>query len=73
MGPAVWAEVGEGMAASTAAEVMPMREDGGEDPYPGCGCCAPTPAATRRRPSSSLRISEVAGLRVADIDLAAAY
>lgn len=28
MGPAVWAEVGEGMAASTAAEVMPSARTG---------------------------------------------
>jgi hypothetical protein len=54
----VWADVGEGMAASTAAEVA--------EPSSNCNCLMILV-------TTGLQISEVAGLRVADIDLAAAY
>ena len=37
MGPAVWAEVGEGMAASTAAEVMPSATTGAKTHIPAAG------------------------------------
>ena len=37
MGPAVWAEVGEGMAASTAAEVMPSARTGAKTHIPAAG------------------------------------